>query len=134
MEVASYTCVGYMCTELYMRSYTTFSHICTELYNFLAVTLFYSLMHTFLLFCIVKAITFMRNDDPTRKDSSIHRFKYAGICHCCMFLPSILFFLSSRIIFSSASLSYDPTILCFSSLPYVSAIFFCRIGRFSKVH
>ena len=23
-------------------------------------------------FCIVKAITFMRNDDPTRKDSSIH--------------------------------------------------------------
>ena len=51
------------------------------------------------------------------------------VCFCP---PS--FFLSSRIIFSSASLSYDPTILCFSSLPYVSAIFFCRIGRFSKVH
>ena len=43
------------------------------------------------------------------------------ICFCP---PS--FFLSSRIIFSSASLSYDPTILCFSSLPYVSAIFFLQ--------
>ena len=53
---------------------------------------FFSLMHSFLLFCTAKARTLKRNDDPTRKDSSIHRFKHAGICHCCMFLPSILFF------------------------------------------
>ena len=77
----------------------------------------------FSFFCTAKARILKRNDDPTKKDSSIQICRNLSLLYVSALHP---FFLSSRIIFSSASLSYDPTILCFSSLPYISGIFFLQ--------
>ena len=88
----------------------------------------------FSFFCTAKARTLKRNDDPTRKDSSIHRFKHAGICHCSMFLPSILFFCHHTSFFlPHLSHMIQPFYVFLRCLMFLQKKF-CRIGRFSKVH
>ena len=106
------------CTE--SQSYT-----CKVIYCLCKpVTFFYSLMHTFSPFFVQLKPEHLRTTmiPPERIQQFIDSNMPESVIVVCFCPPSFFSIITHH--FSPSFLSYNPTILCFSLLPYVSAIFF----------